>query len=227
MFLGVREDQRIHSRKPYHLDTYYFMAIFIFWVGWDLVSPLQKEVPACLLPRPFPGHWHSAISAPWYLPRPMMAVAGIAPSCVPWTMQLFGRVMLTESKKHLILHLSMWVYCIVQSHREYKGHSCSVKCGLCSDYLTRMKFLPSFFLSQTLTLTLKRFLTVAFVFPFTHWNTGRETLDFAWESLQSTLMQLAKGIAYELWKGYLWSFLITVFVLSSLEAFNPIFYWNF
>lgn len=28
-----------------------------------------------------------------------MAVAGLAPSCVPWTVQLFGRVMLTESKK--------------------------------------------------------------------------------------------------------------------------------
>lgn len=45
---------------------------------------------------------------------------------------------------------------------------------------TRMGFLPRE--SQILTMTLKLFLTVTLVFLFTHWNTGRETLGFAWGS---------------------------------------------
>lgn len=144
LFLGVGEDQKICGRNQYRLDPSCFMAMFIFWVDWDPDSLLQKQVPACLLPRPFPGHWHSTVSAPRYAPMPTMAVAGTAPS-LPWTVQLFGRVMLTEGKKHLILHLSVQVYCIVQSHWEYKGHSCSAECVLCSDNLNRMKFLPGFF----------------------------------------------------------------------------------
>lgn len=55
--LEVREDQKICSRNPYHLDRCYFMAIFIFWVGWDQDSCLEKELPASLLPLSFPGHW--------------------------------------------------------------------------------------------------------------------------------------------------------------------------
>lgn len=125
-----------------------FIWIYTFHDNFNLLSWLRFgffPAKAYLLPWYFLGHWHNTVSTPWYSPSPMMAVAGIAPLCVLRTMQPFDRVMLTEDKKHLILHFSMLMYCIAQSCWEYKGHSCSVKCGLCCDYQTRIKFLSSFF----------------------------------------------------------------------------------
>ena len=146
------------------------MAIFTFWAGWDLDSHLQQQVPACLLPWSFPGHWHWTASAPWCSPRPGMATAGVVPTCVPWTVQLFGRAMLTESKKHLILHLPLWVYCIVHTEN-IKVVQLNVFYVLIT--WAEWNFFLAFFLSQTLPLTLKHFLTVAIVLLFTPWNRQR------------------------------------------------------
>lgn len=116
------------------------------------VSDSQRFYP-CSATEPKTVNWGARTPTlfnptPWYSSRHMMVVAGVT-SCVPWTIQLFVRVMLTESKKHLILHLSMWLYCTVQSHWEYKHNSCLVKDLSCSDYQPEWNFSLVFFESDS------------------------------------------------------------------------------
>lgn len=99
----------------------------------------------------------------------MMAMSGIPPSGVPWTMQPFGRAMLTDSRNQLILphFASFYVYSAQFCHIETIKVillQLNVFCVLITWPEWNSPCLIENFLSQTVSLTLKHFLKQVFLF---------------------------------------------------------------